>query len=158
SGVTVALSDGTEIVADTVVVAAGAWVGSLLGGSLLGGSLLGGTVELPPLRVTQQSVFHFPRRDPSAAPWPSVIRDDGDGLYPLAGGRDGGPGDDRKIGEHYHGIETTADSRDGVVDTASGDRLAEYVRRWLPGLDPTPRSATTCLYTTTPSEDFVVDR
>jgi sarcosine oxidase len=28
----------------------------------------------------------------------------------------------------------------------------------LPGLDPTPGRETTCLYTSTPSEDFVVDR
>jgi sarcosine oxidase len=34
----------------------------------------------------------------------------------------------------------------------------EYVRRWLPGLDPTPRNEATCLYTQTPSEDFLLDR
>jgi sarcosine oxidase len=28
----------------------------------------------------------------------------------------------------------------------------------LPGLDPTPRSEATCLYTETPTEDFVLDR
>jgi sarcosine oxidase len=34
----------------------------------------------------------------------------------------------------------------------------DYVSRWLPGLDPTPRGETTCLYTRTPSEDFLIDR
>ena len=148
AGVVVSLSDGTQARADVAVVAAGGWVGSLLDG----------VVELPPLRVTQQSVFHFPRLDLDAPPWPSVIHDEGEGIYHLAGGRDGGPGDDRKIGEHYSGIEATPDTRDGVVDDASGARLTEYVKRWLPGLDPSPRFATTCLYTTTPSEDFILDR
>ena len=37
-------------------------------------------------------------------------------------------------------------------------RVVEYVRRWLPGLEPTPRGETTCLYTSTPSEDFIIDR
>jgi sarcosine oxidase len=36
--------------------------------------------------------------------------------------------------------------------------VIEYVKRWLPGLDPTPRSEATCLYTETPSEDFIIDR
>jgi sarcosine oxidase len=79
-------------------------------------------------------------------------------VYHLAGGRDGGPADDRKIGEHDAGGETTAAGRDGVVDPASRARLVEYVRRWLPGLDPEPRNEVTCLYTQTRSEDFIVDR
>ena len=29
---------------------------------------------------------------------------------------------------------------------------------WLPGLDPEPASASTCLYTTTPDQHFVLDR
>jgi len=36
--------------------------------------------------------------------------------------------------------------------------MVDYVRRWLPGLDPRPRSEATCLYTTTSTEDFVLDR
>src|SRR5439155_23695782 len=65
---------------------------------------------------------------------------------------------DRKIGEHDAGVECTAADRDGVVDAASRARAIEYVRRWLPGLDPTPRNEVTCLYTETPSEDFLIDR
>jgi sarcosine oxidase len=131
------------------VVAAGGWVESLVAGA----------VTLPPLRIPQQQIFHFPRLDPSAPPWPSVIHEPvGHAVYHLAGGRDGGPGDDRKIGEHDAGNETTAVDRDGVVDPASRARVVEYVRRWLPGLDPTPRAEATCLYTETPTEDFVLDR
>jgi sarcosine oxidase len=145
----VELADGSTLAARCVVVAAGGWIAPLLSG----------VVELPPLRVTQQQVFHFPRLDPSAPAWPSVIHEPvGHAVYHLAGGRDGGPGDDRKIGEHDGGHETTAAGRDGVVDAASRERVIEYVRRWLPGLDPAPRSEVTCLYTETPTEDFLIDR
>ena len=36
--------------------------------------------------------------------------------------------------------------------------MVEYVNRWLPGLDPVPRREATCLYTTSASEDFILDR
>jgi sarcosine oxidase len=145
----VVLADGSALAARCVVVAAGGWIEPLLSGLL----------SLPPLTVTQQQIFHFPRRDPAAPPWPSVIHEPNENpVYHLAGGRDGGPGDDRKIGEHVGGRVTTADARDGVVDTASRARVVSYVQRWLPGLDPTPRGEVTCLYTETPSEDFLLDR
>jgi glycine/D-amino acid oxidase-like deaminating enzyme len=145
----VTLTDGTTLAPRCVVVTAGGWVEPLLSG----------VVPLPPLRVTQQQIFHFPRLDLSAPPWPSVIHEpEGHPVYHLAGGRDGGPGDDRKIGEHDAGGLTTAADRDGVVDAAARARAIEYVKRWLPGLDPTPRNEATCLYTQTPSEDFLIDR
>jgi glycine/D-amino acid oxidase-like deaminating enzyme len=143
------LADGTPVSARCAVIAAGAWVGPLLEG----------IVDLPPVGVTQHQVFHFPRHDIAAPPWPSVIHEGGGAaIYHLAGGRDGGPADDRKIGEHDHGTPTTADARDGVVAADSRARVVDYVSRWLPGLDPTPRGETTCLYTETPSEDFILDR
>jgi sarcosine oxidase len=145
----VVLADGSELPARCVVVAAGGWVEPLLDGA----------VALPPLRVTQQQVFHFPRRDPSLAPWPSVIHEPvGHAVYHLAGGRDGGPDDDRKVAEHDGGVVTTAAGRDGVVNADSRARVISYVQRYLPGLDPTPSSEITCLYTETPTEDFILDR
>jgi sarcosine oxidase len=144
----VTLADGTELTANTAVIAAGGWVGPLVGE----------LVPLPRLRVTQQQIFHFPRLDLGAAPWPSVIHEGERPVYHLAGGRDGGPGDDRKIGEHDAGKEIVAGRGDGLVDPASRERVVEYVKRWLPGLDPTPRGEATCLYTETPTEDFVIDR
>ncbi|WP_432039876.1 FAD-dependent oxidoreductase [Streptomyces cucumeris] len=148
SGVRIVLDDGESVEAAQVVVAAGGWTAELLGDR----------IPLPTLAVTQQDAFHFPRLDAAADPWPSVIHEHGNGIYHLAGGRDGGPGDDRKIGEHYGGRRTTATGRDGVVTDATRQRLTEYVKRWLPGLEPVPRTETTCLYTTTPSEDFLLDR
>jgi sarcosine oxidase len=144
----VRLADGRELEARCAVVAAGAWVEALLGAAL----------RLPPLAVTQQQVFHFPRRDEAVAPWPSVIHQDAMEVYHLAGGRDGGREDARKVAEHMNGAVTTADARDGVVDARVRDRIVRYVTEWLPELVPIPQGEATCLYTTSPSEDFLVDR
>jgi len=35
--------------------------------------------------------------------------------------------------------------------------VVDYVRRFLPGLAPEPYAETTCLFTNTPTEDFVID-
>lgn len=129
-----------------VVIAAGGWVSELTGG----------LVRLPPIRVTEHSVFHLPRADESIT-WPVTLHRDELDIYHLPGGRDAGPGDARKIAEH-RGPITTARTREGVVDPESRRRIVEYVKRWLPGLVPEPFAETTCLYTTTPSDDFVIDR
>ncbi|MCW2944704.1 MAG: Sarcosine oxidase [Actinoallomurus sp.] len=129
--------------AQTVVVAAGAWTGPLLDG----------LVPLPPLTVTQQQVFLFSPVE--SGPWPTIVHGesaDGLDMYALP------EGPYVKVGEHVNGTVTTADTRDFTVDPAARDRAVAYVRSRLPGLDPVPRSELTCLYTSTPSEDFVLDR
>jgi sarcosine oxidase len=142
-------SHGEQLRARCVVVAAGGW----------GPGLLDGVLALPLMRVTRQQILHFPRFDAEAPPWPSVIHEDAaHGYYHLAGGRDGGPGDDRKIGEHDAGPVVDPDAPDPGPDPATRDRVIDYVRHWLPGLDPTPRGEASCLYTRTPNEDFVLDR
>jgi sarcosine oxidase len=149
TGAVVDCSDGSSGTGDCVVVAAGAWIEPLLQG----------VVELPPLRVTRHSVFHLPRLDPAAPLWPSVIHEGDPVIYHLAGGRDGGPDDARKIGEHYAGVPVAPASHgDGIIDADSRARIIDYARHWLPGLDPTPQGETTCLYTATPTQDFVLDR
>jgi sarcosine oxidase len=79
-------------------------------------------------------------------------------VYHLAGGRDGGPADARKIGEHGVRVPVKAGEAPHPVDPAVRSRLINYVRQWLPGLQPSPHDESTCLYTTTPSEDFIIDR
>ena len=136
--------------APVVVVAAGAWTAPLLGGLL----------ELPTLTVTQQQVFHFAPAGPSPArPWPVLIHhDQGLDFYGLPGGRDGGAPGALKLGEHTSGTVTTADGRNFTVDPAARRRATSFVARRLPGLDPAPLNEATCLYTWTPSEDFILDR
>ena len=132
--------------APVVVVAAGAWLEPLLGGQ----------VPLPPLVVNQVQAFHFAPRAPG--PWPAFIRHDEVPMYGLLAGRDGEVPGAVKVGEHGLGTVTTGDGRDGVVSPASRDRVRAFVRVWLGGLDPAPVGEVTCLYTSTPNEDFILDR
>jgi monomeric sarcosine oxidase len=140
--------------ADTVVVAAGPWLGPLLRG----------VVDLPPLTVTQQQVFHFA---PTAAalaerwpaPWPVVVYGGGGtNMYALPGGRDGLVEGNVKVAEHAPGPVTTANGRDGCIDPAGRQRVVDHVGDAWPGLDPEPVAEYTCLYTWTKDEDFILDR
>jgi monomeric sarcosine oxidase len=130
-----------------VVVAAGAWVETLVSG----------IVPFPPVTVTQQQVFHFPRRDPSID-WPVFVHRHALFVYGLPGGRDGGEHNAQKVAEFDSGTVTTATDRDGIVDPAARSRLVGYVQDWLPGLVSSPLNETTCLYTSTADEDFVLDQ
>ena len=136
--------DDATIDADAVVVAAGAWCASLLAD----------VVSLPPLRVTQESVFHFTPREQHSW-WPSFIHHDaGTGtIYGLET-----PGEGVKLAEHGTGPEVNPSTRDGLVDPGSRERIVQFVESWMPGLAPVPVTEITCLYTKTPSEDFVIDR
>lgn len=144
-------TDGPTVVADTVVVASGAWLPQLA-------APLGILDPLPPLQVTQQQVFHFRRSTPGATAWPVFVHQDRLNLYGLPSGSDGGPLPAYKVAQHDEGTPTTADTRTGNVDPASRDKVTAWVERTLPGLDPTPVAEASCLYTTTPDEDFVLDR
>jgi monomeric sarcosine oxidase len=133
--------------ARSVVIAAGAWVAGILEG----------IVPFPPVTVTQQQVFHFPRRD-ITFDWPTFVHRDAMFVYGLPGGRDGGDQNAQKVAEYNSGQVTSASGRDGVVDAGARARLVEYVKSWLPGLVPEPFNETTCLYTTTADEGFVLDQ
>ncbi|MBO0512753.1 FAD-dependent oxidoreductase [Streptomyces beijiangensis] len=135
---------GGAIVADTVVVAAGAWLPEF-------------GLPLPELRITQQQVFHFRQRDPEAS-WPTLVSQDELSLYGLPSGADGGAAPAVKLAEHDKGTPTTARTRTGEPDESSRLRVSGFVTDRLPGLDPEPVAEATCLYTTTPDEDFVLDR
>lgn len=140
-------SDGFE--APVVVVAAGAWTEQVLGST---------GISLPILSNTQEQIFHFP-------PNPAIRSLPGDNLWPPFMHRGPQiwygletPGEGIKLGEHHGGIPCDPDARSFVVDPGARERACEYAARWLPGVDPEPVSETTCLYTTTPTEDFVIER
>jgi sarcosine oxidase len=143
----VALADGTSIGArQAIVVTAGAWVAELVEPT--------GYV-LPSLRVTREQVFHFQPNDTDGdmTEWPSFIHYGDPARYGLHT-----PGEGIKVAEHGTGDETSADGRSFDINEVARRRVINYVREWLPGLDPTPTSETTCLYTTTPDAAFVLDR
>ncbi len=133
--------------APVVVVAAGAWLEPLLGGQ----------VPLPPLVVTQQQAFHFAPRSPAGSRPVFIYRGEVV-MYGLLAGRDGEVPGAIKIGEHRHGTVTTGDDRDGIVDPAGREEVRAFVRRTLDDFDPDPVGELTCLYTSTATEDFVLDR
>jgi sarcosine oxidase len=116
--------------------------------------LAGTGVAVPELTVTREQTFHFrPLED--GVEWPSFIhhRDDEHPVYGLET-----PGEGIKVAEHHAGQVTDADGRSFADDEIGRRRVIRYVTERLPGLDPTPVTALTCLYTSTPDESFVLER
>ena len=145
-------TDDEELVARRVVVTAGAW----------SEDLLGGLVRLPRLVVTQEQPAHFAVADPDAV-WPSfnhwpdpAERADDYWLSRTYGMLT--PGEGVKAGWHGVGPVVHPDRRDYRPDPAQLALLQRYVRDWLPGLDADRLEPISCTYTTTPTEDFVLDR
>ncbi|WP_411374584.1 FAD-dependent oxidoreductase [Arthrobacter sp. MPF02] len=147
-------SAGDALDAGNVVISAGGWLPGLLESLPLPAAFLAG---LPRITVRQEQAFHFRYRDGKA--WPTFIhKTAGIQAYGLPGGRDAGF-EGQKVAEYNGGrLVPSAVEQTGVVDPANRGRMVEYVRRYLPGLDPEPYAETTCLFTNTPTEDFVIDR
>jgi sarcosine oxidase len=137
-----------EWTAPAAVVTAGAWLPAVLGQR----------VSLPPLRVTRERIQHFAPRPASAPPaseWPSFIHHRPDAWrYGLVS-----PGEGVKVAEHMTGpVTDPEDDPPGEADPVASERVRRYVEDWLPGLEPAPLHPATCLYTTTPTEDFLLER
>jgi len=149
------VTGGGDVLARVVVVTVGAWSAGLLGGA--DGGLLGADL---PLVVTQEQPAHFALR-PGATPdgWPAFTHDVGpgtawpSGVYGLAT-----PGEGVKVGFHGVGPVVDPDRRSYRPEPGQLATLRDYVRTWLPGLDPDAYVPVSCTYTTTPDSDFVLDR
>ena len=154
SGFRLTAANGAELDAEKVVVAAGGWLPHLLDGLTLPADFL---AAFPPLQVSQEQAYHFPYRD-GTTEWPTFIhKSPAIQTYSLPGGRDA---DFRgqKLAEYNAGPKMpSAVSQTGTIDPANRAKVVEYVTRFLPGLVPEPYAETTCLFTNTPTEDFVVD-
>jgi sarcosine oxidase len=132
---------------DQLVVAAGAWTERLLSGR----------ARLPQLRTTQEQPAHF-AHSIELARWPSFIHHPGAELTTPGGIYGLGSADGIKIGEHGTGAQVDPDDRDYRPDPAGVQRLRTYAHAWLPGVDADSADPLTCLYTTTPDHNFVIDR
>ncbi len=141
NGVLVRAGDLTAT-APVAVVAAGPWAAPTLAD----------LVDLPDLTVTREQVLYF-RPASDIRSWPCFVDRRDPARFGLAT-----PGRGIKVGEHHTGAPVSADGRSFDCDDDGRQRVVDYVRRWLPGLDPEPTSYETCLYTSTPTEDFVVKR
>lgn len=144
---------GSAIDTSHVVVAAGGWLPDLLARLPWPA---GAAVAVPPLTVMQENAYHFPYRDPEQR-WPTLIHKDEMQVYSLPGGRDAGFRG-QKLAEYNGGRALgSAALQDGRIDPDNRERVIEYVRRNMPGLVPEPYAETTCLFTNTPDEHFVLD-
>ncbi|PPG27587.1 FAD-dependent oxidoreductase [Pseudoclavibacter sp. RFBB5] len=147
--------------ADAIVVAAGGWLPALLGELSLPSAFLD---QFPALEVRQEQAYHFPYREAGDAgadadPWPTFIFKSRElQTYGLPGGRDA-DWRGQKVAQFNGGkVIDSALGQDGVVDAANRRALVAYAEAFLPGVEPEPYAETTCLFTTTPTEDFVIDR
>ncbi len=142
TGVEVLTPEG-PLRADVAVVAAGAWAGKLLASAGL----------LLPLEVTLEQVAYFEQEKASALPtlidWHSEQRA---GYAVPDPARPGS----LKLGDHMTGPVVDPDSRTFDPDPDGLRRVHEWAAHRFAGLRPT--GAETCLYATTPDEDFVLDR
>jgi sarcosine oxidase len=140
-------ADGASLTASAAVLAVGGWSPGLAAATVAG---------IPPLRVTREQPVHFPAAD--ALAWPSFIHHAGAGYIADHDVYGSGSVDGVKAGLHGVGPVVDPDDPDRAIDPAAVRRLQQYAERWLPGVDATEPTASTCLYTTTPDHGFVVDR
>ena len=160
SGFRVISAMGETIEGDRVIVAAGGWLPDLLGDL---GFPTGFREALPRFEVRQEQAFHMPYRDTGedgrpATAWPTFIHKSGEMFtYGLPGGRDAGFAG-QKIAQFNGGrVIGSALDQDGQITEEMRARMVDYAKQHLPGLVPEPYAETTCLFTNTPDEDFVID-
>ena len=141
SGVAVTVG-GDVVTARVAVVAAAGWSSELLEPDVA-------ATLVPPITVTAETVAFF---QPTRGPWPSFIQRGDTLAYGL-----GTPDGLVKAGLHGVGPEIDPDDRPSQVPGAV-EALEEYAREWLPGVEPTALRSTVCLYASSATDDFVLDR
>jgi sarcosine oxidase len=128
-----------DLAADVVVVTAGPWVTRL--------------VPDVPVHVTRETVAYFAH---DGAPLAAVVELDAatrrHAMYALYDPLHG-----VKAGAHLGGHAADPDA-DEPADAQLVGRIADWVGRRLPGVEPRPVAAETCLYTNTDDERFVLER
>jgi sarcosine oxidase len=127
-----------EIDADVVVVTAGSWITDL--------------VPDLPVTVTRETVAYFAcdGERPSVVELDDVTRDHA--MFSLHDPRHG-----LKAGVH-HGGHVADPNVDEPPDDRLVERIADWVGRRFPDVDPAPAAAETCLYTTTENQEFILER
>lgn len=131
-------TEGGGYRARAAVITAGAWARDLLAPA---------GYDLP-VRPTRETVAYFrlDRPVPTLLEWAERVG------YALPS-----PGQGLKAGEHGIGPEIDPDE-EGGPDRASVARLASWIRRRYPAVDPQPHLVETCLYTNTSDGSFVLER
>jgi sarcosine oxidase len=139
-------SAGDVIRAPTAIVTAGAWAATLLGAA---------GIDLP-LRSTLEQSTHFDAGEDGSS-IPTVIDWDAAPEQPPYLVPNPFRLGEIKAGAHLSGPETDPDARSFEPDPDREARTVMWVGEHLASRPPLLRTET-CLYTTTPDEDFVIDR
>jgi monomeric sarcosine oxidase len=147
-GAVVRLESGETFNAERVIICAGPWAERFLGK----------LVEYPvPLRVTHQQVAYFPVTEPGAfavGKFPLFIVTHDPHFY-------GFPIHERP-GTIKISLEQTVNTTDAdeprEIDQALLNALSGLVGEYMNGVETTPVHVEPCLYTETPTRDFIIDR
>ncbi len=146
---------GEVIEAERLVVAAGGWLPEILDNPTLPRHFV---QSLPQVQVRQGQIYHFPYAA-GMKEWPSFVhKNEAIQTYGLQGGRDA---DFRglKVAEFNVGkVFPSASHQDGLIDPEDRQRIVDYVVKHLPGVAPEPYAETTCIFTNTQNEDFILER
>jgi sarcosine oxidase len=140
-------TDRGDFQAKNLIITAGAWSPELLG------------LEQVSFRVLRKHIYWY------AAPLPQHQAAQGAPtfLYELPHGVFYGipaiNADGLKCGEHSGGELVPDPLHDPrLADEADQQRVGDFVRSYLPGVEPTTRTRSVCFYTMSPDENFIVDR
>ncbi len=148
----VTLDDGDTLVADRLVVSAGAWLASA--------APLRAIAEGLPLSVERQVQLYFqPRQSElvTAPTLPAFIHFEGERAFygiPLHG--EGEEPAALKVCRHHGGAITTADALDRTLHDEDVDVVRAFLRARLPTGDGPLLRAKVCMYTNTPDHAFVI--
>ena len=158
NGFRLSASTGEVLAAEHIIVCAGGWLPALLSELSLPDAFV---QQIPSLQVRQEQAYHFPYEEAleaSATPWPTFIHlSENLQIYGLPGGRDA-QFQGQKVAKFNGGkVLSSARAQDRLMDESNRQQVKEYVTRYLPGVVPEPYAETTCLFTNTPNEDFVLD-
>ncbi|MBA3739104.1 MAG: FAD-dependent oxidoreductase [Actinobacteria bacterium] len=145
-GVEIVTSDGEAIRASTAIVTAGAWAAPLLGGAGIHLSL----------RPTLEQSTHFDAGEEGSS-IPTVIDWDSAPQQPPYLVPNPFRVGEIKAGAHLSGPVIDPDARSFEPDVDREAHTVMWVGEHLASRPPILRTET-CLYTTTPDEDFVIDR
>jgi sarcosine oxidase len=137
-----------DVIAECAIVAAGPWLKSLL-------------PQFPvPIRVTRQVLGWFEPADRARAQFevgrfPVFLLQNSDGIfYGFPAETDG-----VKVAKHHHaGATVDPDHYDRAGSTADEDVIRSALKAHVPDAGGRLLAARTCLYTTTPDGDFILDR
>lgn len=143
-GVSVVTQDGSYEAAK-LVIAAGSWMSDLLP-----------DLSLPLTVWRVVNAFYEPSTpDYDIDRFPFFLLEVPEGTYY---GLPSAPGQGLKVGRHDAGEVSTPQTMRRTVDPAEVETLRLMLDHYMPGAAGNLKATSTCVYTMTPDEDFIIDR